>query len=838
MPSKSKKQSKAPSRLSNSDLSASPRTPSLTSAAWDSEEDFRSSLEDASTRYPTLIGKSAFIGQITGIETDSRGCKIWLSESSMLASSLAPGSLVSVSLPVSGKRFSNGFPLSSLADECVQQFGNESLDQTANQAGSYFALATVFPSCKVLKNEVRLSSSLSYTMGCPLSGRTVFVYTIQSQFLTGLVNGSNKPYNGEANHFSVRTCQELHLELVPLRSRLKMNGAAFSKMKVSAERSRDQLGNGIDSSPKTPMYQPRLSSQSVNQLASPVSEDSVSKSLNWNSLNVDAFDIKEVLEDESAKKLLQTCAASWLYSRSLLCGNLVAVPMLSEISIFLVIGANKLPADLTNERSQPQVTESMDHESNAFVINHETKVYLYPPLNAVSKSLREGTLPNAQIEFQNVQATVEQDISKLGGLSKEYAILKDIIISSSVKSTLSSLGLRPTKGVLLHGPPGTGKTSLARLCAHDSGVNLFTVNGPEVVSQNYGESEQALHEVFDSASQSAPAVVSCLVIFLFQVFIDELDAIAPARKDGGEELSQRMVATLLNLMDGVCRTDGVLVIAATNRPDSIEPALRRPGRLDREIEIGSVRVLFFVIHSFASLTFSGVHSSGSACPVFFLSGVIDSRRSALSLEKWFKCSERHRGCIIFPDMSFLFSLLKNSPAAVPSPAQRLEILHALLSGMEHSLLDSEVEYLSMATHGFVGADLAALCNEAALVCLRRYSKIQTSSDVLHSTGTLFEFEGHSDTMLQDSDCSRNITESSRDCLDSASPCTSDLPTSLLSSSLPLRGTVSEIADNFHNGVSDSSGGMFMSEKGCALKLELVDFEKSRMKVRPSAMREV
>lgn len=189
-------------------------------------------------------------------------------------------------------------------------------------------------------------------------------------------------------------------------------------------------------------------------------------------------------------------------------------------------------------------------------------------------------------------------------------------------------------------------------------------------------------------------------------------------------------------------------------------------------------------------------------------------------------------------MSFLSSLLKNSPAVVPSPAQRLEILHALLSGMEHSLLDSEVEYLSMATHGFVGSDLAALCNEAALVCLRRYSKIQTSSDVLHSTGTLFEFEGHSDTMLQDSDCSRNITESSRDCLDSASPCTSDLPTSLLSSSLPLRGTVLEIADNFHNGVSDSSGGMFMSEKGCALKLELVDFEKARMKVRPSAMREV
>lgn len=298
----------------------------------------------------------------------------------------------------------------------------------------------IYPLFQVLKNGVRLSSSLSCTMGSPLSGRTVFVYTIQSQFLTGQVNGSDKPYNREANHVSVHTCQDLHLELVPLRSRLKMNGDAFSKMKVSTESSHDRLGNGIDSSPKTPMYQPRLSSSSVNQLASPVCEDAVLKSLNFNSPNVDAFDIKEALEDESAKKLLQICAASWLYSCSVLYGNLLAVPMLSENTIFLVIGANKLPADLTNERSQPQVTESADHESNAFVINRETKVYLYPPLNAVSKSLREGAFPNAQIESQNMQAAVEQDISKLGGLSKEYAILMDIIIASSVKGTLSRYG--------------------------------------------------------------------------------------------------------------------------------------------------------------------------------------------------------------------------------------------------------------------------------------------------------------------------------------------------------------------------------------------------------------
>ncbi|KAG4396164.1 hypothetical protein GLYMA_19G127101v4 [Glycine max] len=202
---------------------------------------------------------------------------------------------------------------------------------------------------------------------------------------------------------------------------------------------------------------------------------------------------------------------------------------------------------------------------------------------------------------------------------------------------LVSFGLRTTRGVLLHGPPGTGKTSLAQLCAHEVGVKIFPINGPEIVTHYYGESEQQLHEVFDSAIQAAPAVV----------FIDELDAIAPARKDGGEELSQRLVATLLNLMDGISRSEGLLVIAATNRPDHIEPALRRPGRFDKEIEIG-----------------------------------------------------------------------------VPSPDQRSDILLTLLSEMDHTLSEFQIEHLGTATHGFVGADLAALCNEAALICLRHYANFK------------------------------------------------------------------------------------------------------------------
>ncbi|KAK4835798.1 hypothetical protein QYF36_014743 [Acer negundo] len=156
-----------------------------------SDEDFQSILEEASSRNPTLIGKSAFVGRVTDVETECRGCKIWLSESSMLASSLAPGSTVLVSLASPGNRFLLS-PFISVVDEWAQHFGIDSLDHISNEVGNYFALATVFPSCKVLKNGVRFSSNLAHTMGCPASGRHVFVYAIpiQNKFQSGQVNGS------------------------------------------------------------------------------------------------------------------------------------------------------------------------------------------------------------------------------------------------------------------------------------------------------------------------------------------------------------------------------------------------------------------------------------------------------------------------------------------------------------------------------------------------------------------------------------------------------------------------------------------------------------------------
>jgi transitional endoplasmic reticulum ATPase len=234
--------------------------------------------------------------------------------------------------------------------------------------------------------------------------------------------------------------------------------------------------------------------------------------------------------------------------------------------------------------------------------------------------------------FGSVKAT-GTTYENVGGLRTEVQRVREMIeLPMKHPEVFQKLGIEPPKGVLLHGPPGTGKTLIAKAVANESGANFLSIAGPEIMSKYYGESEQRLREIFEEANRNTPSII----------FIDELDSIAPKRSEVTGEVERRVVAQLLSMMDGLKERGQVVVIGATNRVDAIDPALRRPGRFDREIEIG-----------------------------------------------------------------------------VPDRSERVEILQIHMRNMPISE-EVNLESLADRTHGFVGADINALCKEAAMKTLRRY----------------------------------------------------------------------------------------------------------------------
>jgi transitional endoplasmic reticulum ATPase len=180
----------------------------------------------------------------------------------------------------------------------------------------------------------------------------------------------------------------------------------------------------------------------------------------------------------------------------------------------------------------------------------------------------------------------------IGGLGRELQLVREMIeLPLRHPEIFERLGIQPPKGVLLYGPPGTGKTLIAKAVANEVDAHFITLSGPEIMSKYYGESEKGLREKFEEAEQNAPAII----------FIDEIDSIAPKREETKGEVERRIVAQLLSLMEGLKGRGQVIVIAATNLPDAIDPALRRGGRFDREIEIGipdkKGRLEIFQVHS-------------------------------------------------------------------------------------------------------------------------------------------------------------------------------------------------------------------------------------------------
>ena len=180
-------------------------------------------------------------------------------------------------------------------------------------------------------------------------------------------------------------------------------------------------------------------------------------------------------------------------------------------------------------------------------------------------------------KLEGVKTFVDVTYEDIGGLKEEVKKVREMIeIPLKRPELFERLGISPPKGVLMHGPPGTGKTLLAKAVANESDAHFITINGPEIMSKYVGGSEERLREIFEEAEENAPSIV----------FIDEIDAIAPKREEVTGEVERRTVAQLLTLMDGLKSRGQVMVIGATNRVDALDPAIRRPGRFDREIEIG------------------------------------------------------------------------------------------------------------------------------------------------------------------------------------------------------------------------------------------------------------
>ena len=232
----------------------------------------------------------------------------------------------------------------------------------------------------------------------------------------------------------------------------------------------------------------------------------------------------------------------------------------------------------------------------------------------------------------------------IGGLHEAVQKVREVIeIPFKHPEVFQRLGITPPKGILLYGPPGCGKTLIAKALANEVGATFISVNGPEIVGKYYGESEERLRMIFKEAREKAPSII----------FIDEIESIAPKRSEASSEAERRIVAQLLTLLDGLKDRGDIVVIGATNMPELLDPALRRPGRLDREIEID-----------------------------------------------------------------------------VPDERGRMEILQIHTRGMPLAE-DVDLNQLAEITYGYTGADLAALCREAAIKALRRYlPEIESYNDIV------------------------------------------------------------------------------------------------------------
>ena len=212
-------------------------------------------------------------------------------------------------------------------------------------------------------------------------------------------------------------------------------------------------------------------------------------------------------------------------------------------------------------------------EETRFVVTDTDPKGIVVITDATDLEMQPRAPEDMKLEERGVPTVTYEDVGGMKGVTEKVREMIELPLRHP--EIFERLGVEPPKGVLLYGPPGTGKTLLAKAVANESGANFISISGPEVMSKFYGESEANLRNIFDDAEKNAPSII----------FIDEIDSIAPKREDTTGEVERRVVSQLLTLMDGLKKRGKVIVIAATNRPNAIDPALRRGGRFDREIEL-------------------------------------------------------------------------------------------------------------------------------------------------------------------------------------------------------------------------------------------------------------
>lgn len=328
----------------------------------------------------------------------------------------------------------------------------------------------------------------------------------------------------------------------------------------------------------------------------------------------------------------------------------------------------------------------------------------------------EITLNPKAVEISEEEVP-EINYEDIGGLEEEIKKIREMVeIPIKHPEIFERLGIESPKGVLLHGPPGTGKTLLAKAVANESDAHFILLNGPEIMSKFYGESEKKIRDIFESAEKNAPSII----------FIDELDAIAPKREDVGGEVERRVVSQLLTMMDGLKARGKVIVIGATNRPNAIDPALRRPGRFDREIEISVPR-------KEGRLSVLKIHTRGMPLtPAFkkiFIQNKINSIESQLKelneiikkIKETDKIKDLERE---IKNKKDVLAFIKPIFELFGEDENKNEILTRKLPAKEREefikmILEEGMNELAGVTHGFVGADLEALAKEAAMVVLRK-----------------------------------------------------------------------------------------------------------------------